>query len=125
MKISAIRTSLGSDKWGELQWDRLNRFQLMKNDRNQVHFCHCTLFLNVRNVHAYRTNSLSKAGTLITQQSGGSPLASRGFRYSVRIATEPDIVTMCGTPAGIHTARWGGTTHVPSRLRTVITPREA
>jgi hypothetical protein len=51
----------------------------------------------VRNVHAHWTNSLSKVGTLITQQSRGSPLASRGFRYSVRIATEPDIVTMCGT----------------------------
>jgi len=37
----------------------------------------------------------------------------------------PDIVIVCGTAAGIQTARWVGTTHVAALLRTVITPWEA
>jgi hypothetical protein len=45
--------------------------------------------------------------------------------YNVRMATEPDMVILWGTAAGIHTARWVGTTHMPSPVRTVITPRDA
>ncbi len=67
-------------------------------------------------------SSFSNVGTLITQQPRGSPFAIRGFKYSVRIATAPDIVMVCETSAGIHTARLGGTTHVSSRVRIVITP---
>src|SRR5579863_10731585 len=87
--------------------------------------CHVTDVFNVRTVHAWRISSLSRAETLITQQSRGGPLARRGLRYSVRIATTPDIVIVCGIVAGIQTARCGGTTQVPLRVFTVITPREA
>jgi hypothetical protein len=62
---------------------------------------------------------------LTTQQLRGSVLASLGLRYRVRIATSPDIAMVCGTAAGIQTARWVGTTQVPALVRTVITPREA
>jgi hypothetical protein len=41
------------------------------------------------------------------------------------MATTPDIVIVCGIWAGIQTARCGGTTHVPFRVLTVMTPREA
>jgi len=59
-------------------------------------------------------SSFSNVETLITQQSRGSPLAIRGFKYRVRIATTPDIVMVCETSAGIQTARLGGTTQVPA-----------
>jgi hypothetical protein len=70
-------------------------------------------------------SSFSNVDTLITQQPRGSPFAIRDFKYRVRIATAPDIVIVCDTSAGIQTARLGGTTHVPSRVRIVITPRDA
>jgi hypothetical protein len=35
------------------------------------------------------------------------------------------MAMLWGILAGIHTARWVGTTHVPALVRTVITPREA
>ena len=64
-------------------------------------------------------------GTFNTQQFRGRARASRGLRYRVRIATVPDIAMLCGTRAGIQTARWVGTTQAPALVRTVITPREA
>src|SRR5260370_30899326 len=69
-------------------------------------------------------SSLSNAETLMTQQSSGNPFASRGLKYRVRIATEPDMVIVCETFAGIQTARCGGTTPGPSQERNVINPRE-
>jgi len=70
-------------------------------------------------------SSFSNVETLITQQSPGTPFAIRGFKYRVRIATAPDIAIVCETFSGIQTARLGGTTQVPSRVRMVITPRDA
>lgn len=70
-------------------------------------------------------SSFRNVETLITQQSAGSPFAIRRFKYRVRIATAPDIVIECEISAGIQTARLGGTTQVPSRVRIVITPRDA
>ncbi len=70
-------------------------------------------------------SSLSSGETFTTQQFRGSAFASRGLKYRVRIATVPDIVMVCGTDAGIQTARCVGTTQAPTPVRTVITPREA
>ncbi|HXO34996.1 MAG TPA: hypothetical protein VN901_21890 [Candidatus Acidoferrales bacterium] len=50
-------------------------------------------------------SSFSNAETLITQQSDGNSFASPDFKYKVRIATDPDIVIVCETRAGIQTAR--------------------
>ena len=41
------------------------------------------------------------------------------------IETQPDMAMECPTAAGIQTARWDGTTQVPSSVWTVITPSEA
>jgi hypothetical protein len=70
-------------------------------------------------------SSLSSGDTFTTQQSRGRVLARRCLRYKVRIATVPDIMMVCGTSAGIQTARCVGTTQAPWLMRTVITPREA
>jgi hypothetical protein len=41
---------------------------------------------------------------------------------SVRICTGPCAWCACGTPAGIHTARCGGTTQVPPAAEIASTP---
>jgi hypothetical protein len=87
--------------------------------------CHLIVFFRAPEVQVLRMSSFSSGGTLTTQQSRGNLLTSRGLRYKVRIATVPDIVMVCGTAAGIQTARCVGTTQAPSLVRTVITPREA
>lgn len=76
-------------------------------------------------MQAWRISWFNRGDTLTTQQSLGSVGANRALKYSVRIATMPDIKIECGTPAGIHTARSVGTTQVPFRVCTVITPRDA
>jgi len=76
-------------------------------------------------VQVWRMSSLSSADTNTTQQSRGNFLANRGLRYKVRIATVPDMTMVCGTVAGIQTARCVGTTQAPSPVRTVMTPQEA
>ena len=121
---SVIRSALGSDGvgscsgtvWMAFSWSRITLIRCA---------CHLTPFFNPRNPHAWRINSFSSGGTFTTQQARGKLLASRGLRYKVRIATIPDIVMLCATPAGIQTARCVGTTQAPEPVRTVITPREA
>ena len=76
-------------------------------------------------MQACKINSFNRGGTLTTQQALGMDVANLAFRYSVRIATLPDIEIVCGTASGIHTARWVGTTQVPSRVCTVMTPLDA
>ena len=53
--------------------------------------------------------------------SGGSAAAA-GEKASVRICTGPCAWCACGTPAGIHTARCGGTTQVPAAAEMASTP---
>jgi len=89
--------------------------------------CRCCsiVFFKAPTVQTWRISSLSSGETLTTQQCRGNVPDSLVLKYSVRIDTEPDMVMVCGTEAGIHTARWGGTTQAPSPVRTVITPRDA
>jgi hypothetical protein len=70
-------------------------------------------------------SSFNNVETFSTQHRRGRPFAIRGFKYRVRIATAPDIVIVWDISAGIQTARLGGTTQVTSRVRIVITPRDA
>jgi hypothetical protein len=55
------------------------------------------------------------------QATGESP----GLMYSVRIVARPSEAVSCGSPAGIHSARVGGSTQVPALVSTVSTPLAA
>jgi hypothetical protein len=74
---------------------------------------------------ASSSRSWSRNHTFLENSVRTRDIATRGFKYRVRIATSPDIVMVCENSAGIQTARLGGTTQVPSRVRIVITPRDA
>ncbi len=67
-----------------------------------------------------RSNGLT-ASTTGLAGGGGSPAAAGG-KASVRICTGPCARCACGTPAGIHTARCGGTTQVPAAAEMASTP---
>src|SRR5215831_20724539 len=84
-----------------------------------------TRFFNLGNWQAWRISSFKKPDTFITKHLGGKARRRLGNRYRVLIETAPDMVTECGVSAGIHTARIGGTTQTPFRVRSVITPLEA
>src|SRR5215472_2807781 len=77
------------------------------------------------NVQACRINSRSSGETSSTRHLLETRPRSFGSKYSVLIETCPEIATECGVFAGIHTARSGGTTQMPSWVRTVMTPLEA
>ena len=52
----------------------------------------------------------------------GGLAAADGAKASVRICTGPCARCACGTRAGIHTARCGGTTQVPAAAEMASTP---
>src|SRR5215472_16336504 len=84
-----------------------------------------TRLCNLENWQAWRISSFKSADTFITKHLGGKARPSPGNKYNVLIQTCPEVVTECAVSAGIHTARIGGTTQTPRRVRRVITPREA
>ena len=55
------------------------------------------------------------------QVTGESP----GRMYSERMVARPSAPVSCGSPAGIHSARVGGSTQVASAVITVSTPLAA
>ena len=60
--------------------------------------------------------------TVGTAQSTG---VNPGGTYTLRIVACPDAPVSCGRPAGIHSARDGGSTQVAPSVSTVSTPAEA
>ncbi len=48
-----------------------------------------------------------------------------GLMYRVRMVARVAEAVSCGSPAGIHSARVGGSTQVASAVRTVSTPLAA
>jgi hypothetical protein len=68
---------------------------------------------NFGNLLACRINSLKSDETFMTKQFAGKLRTIRGRKYRVLIETGPDITTEWGVPAGIQTARNGGTTQIP------------
>lgn len=123
-RTAATRRALGSDGLGSCEGTTLiasNWSMITPINRP----CDLFVFRKPVKVQAFKISSLNNGDTFTTQHSLGKVFASLVLKYRVRIATVPDIVMVCGTAAGIQTARWVGTTHVPSSVRTVITPREA
>jgi hypothetical protein len=49
----------------------------------------------------------------------------RAGTYTPRIIARLAVLVSCGTPAGIHSARVGGSTHVVFSVSTVSTPLAA
>src|SRR6516162_4929792 len=83
------------------------------------------LLLILLNLHACRINSLKSGDTFMTKHLWARARQSLGKKYRVLIDTCPEISTEWKVFAGIQTARRGGTTQIPSFVRTVITPVEA
>src|SRR6267378_3876636 len=84
-----------------------------------------TFLLSFENTHACRINSRNRADTFNTKHFRGRRGNNAGRKYKVRIETAPDMTIEWGVFAGIQTPRKGGTTQMPCRVRTVITPTEA
>ena len=74
---------------------------------------------------ARSTSSRSSGETLTAKQRVGVFRVMLVLKNTVLTDTRPNISTSCLTPAGIQTARCGGTTQVPWAVPTVMTPLEA
>ncbi len=70
-------------------------------------------------------SSRSSAETAMTCTRAGIRAAASDRTYSVRMATTPGMRISCAIPAGIQTARCGGTAQLPLSVLTSITPAAA
>ena len=70
--------------------------------------------------------SSASSGPAATGVHSGQAIGHRsGLTYSVRMVAVPADRVSCRTPAGIHSARVGGSTQADSAVRTVSTPLAA
>ncbi len=70
--------------------------------------------------------SSASSGLAATGVKSGQAIGhSSGLMYSVRIVAGPAESVSCRRPAGIHSARDGGSTHVAESVLTVSTPLAA
>jgi len=67
------------------------------------------------------SSGLAATGVGSSQATGESP----GLIYSVRMVARPSDAVSCGRPAGIHSARVGGSTQVAVLVSTLSTPLAA
>ena len=87
-------------------------------------FCSGIPASNAPSCTVRRISSRSSGVRFTTEQFRGNDLSPclPGRIYSMRTATTPLISKWYWKPAGIQTARWGGTTQAHWPVRTVITP---
>lgn|SRR6266566_832629 len=123
-KVFATLTARASEGCGNCRGTHSTDFNWSRR-MSTIRLSIGTRLFNFGNSQACRISSFKRADTFITKHLDGKARRSLGNRYSVLIETCPDMVTECGVSAGIHTARIGGTTQTPCRVRSVITPFEA
>src|SRR5215467_8000600 len=123
-KVLATLTARASEGCGNCRGTHSTDFNWSRR-MSTIRLSIATRLCNLGNWQAWRISSFKKPDTFITKHLAGKARRRLGNRYRVLIETAPDMVTECGVSAGIHTARIGGTTQTPFRVRSVITPLEA
>lgn len=118
-QMVASRLSLGMGRWRMPSGSHT----ISKGSRSRMRLS-CSEGSRSRGISAIRNiNSLSSVETRTDRGVLGNDGGQASYRmYSVLRETAPRARISCIVPAGIHTARWGGSNQSPLVVATSITP---